>query len=131
MKALAVWWVVGLVIICGCVRRVYVPVHDVEREVYKESRGNSLADTVIVVKSCSVTVKGDTVREVKENNVWRRSVVRDTLRVVHVDTVFKESVVPASEGRSAGCDKRVWILCGAVTALLAVLWLGFGRQRRT
>ena len=106
---------------CGCSRKVYVPLHDSAKGSYVETAAQNIADTVIVVYNCSVKVKGDTVREVVDRRVLQRSVIRDTVRIAQCDTVVREIPVAVEPKLKSGGKWWIYVLCGAVAALLLVI----------
>lgn len=108
---------------CGCIRKIYVPLHDSTKGSYVETAAQHIADTVMVVYNCSVKVKGDTVREVVDRRVLQRRVIRDTVRIAQCDTVVREIPVPVEPKPKSGGKGWIYVLCGAVAALLLVILL--------
>ncbi len=67
----------------------YVPVQT--KEVHHNEHTNSRIDSVHVVDSILIYIKGDTVRETRFRDRWRETVVRDT--IFQCDTIPKIETV--------------------------------------
>lgn len=115
------WFAAAAVVLTGCTRTVYVPAENRSEHTVEDFARVYTADTVVVAEKCSVYVRGDTVRSLKERTVWRDRLRRDTVRVFVGDTVATVRVPPPASLNNGAARGWVWLLAGVAAALAGVL----------
>ncbi len=116
-------WLAAAVVLTGCTRTVYVPSENHSEHTAEDFARIYTADTVVVAERCSVYVRGDTVRLLKERTVWRDRLRRDTVRVFVSDTVTTVRVPPSGSLRNGAASGWIWLLAGVAATLAGVLLL--------
>lgn len=123
MKGFIVSIVLVLLVGCGAVREVLVPVERVR----VEYRDRLTVDSVVLRDSVWGERKGDTVFLNAYRDRYRYRLHRDTVRMVDTVTVVKRVEVPVITNRLNGFQR--WSVWGFWLVVLGVVcWLLIGRR---
>lgn len=122
-------WIIGILVcavVCGCYRKVYVPVERDHAGTVHERTVARVADTVTVAERCTVKIMPEGKSSVLHREVQRVRVVHDTVRLRQTDTVKIVQAVTSGVG-GTGEGRRgsggVWMAIGCVGGVAAIVAL--------
>lgn len=119
-------WIIGILVcaaMCGCYRKVYVPVEREHAGAVHERTVARVADTVMVAERCTVKIMPEGSSSVLHREVQRVRVVRDTVSVGRTDTVKIVQSVASGDGEAMRERRWEWMMAGCVGAVAAIVAL--------